>query len=154
MHWKKLFNPHYLGEWDFQEGEEKPLIIADVTQEQVFNQQTQQVEIRPVLHFENEKPLIVNKTNGAAIQRLFKDKETDNWKGRGIILYAPKIKAFGEIQNAVRVRPVKPFICADCGGIIKGYGGKSHQEVRDGTLKAYNRQLCAECAKKAKQAEG
>lgn len=152
-HWKKLFNPHYMGEWDFAAGEEKPLIITDITQEQVFNQRTQQVEIVPVLHFSGEKPLIINRTNAKTISTLYNEPNWQNWKGKGVLLHVQKIKAFGELTGAVRIRPVKPFFCADCGGIIAGYGGKSHQEVRDGTLKTYKRQLCANCAKKAKEAE-
>ena len=152
-HWKKLFNPHYLGEWDFAEGEEKPVIISDITQEQVFNQQAQQVVVLPVLHFNGEKPLIVNQTNAKTISKLYKENDWQNWKGKAVILCVQKISVGGEIIGAVRIRPVKPFVCADCGGIITGYMGKSHQEVRDGTLKAYKRQLCGECAKKAKEAE-
>lgn len=153
-HWKKLFNPHYMGEWDFENGEEKPVIITDITQEQIFNQQSQQVEIVPVLHFSGEKPLIVNKTNAKTISKLHEENDWHNWKGKAVILCVQKVKAFGEITGAVRVRPVKPYICADCGGIIAGYGGKSHQEIRDHTLKQYKKQLCAGCAMKAKQAEG
>lgn len=142
-----------MGEWDFAAGEEKALIITDITQEQVFNQRTQQVEIVPVLHFGGEKPLIINRTNAKTISALYNEPNWQNWKGKGVLLHVQKIKAFGELTGAVRIRPVKPFFCADCGGIIAGYGGKSHQEVRDGTLKAYKRQLCANCAKKAKEAE-
>lgn len=141
-----------MGEWDFEPGEEKALVISDVTQEQVFNQQTNQVEIVPVIHFDGEKPLIINKTNAKTISTALQEPAPTKWKGQGVILCVQKVKAFGEITGAVRVRPVKPYICADCGGIIRGYSGKSHQEIRDYTRKNYGRQLCASCATKAKQA--
>lgn len=76
----------------------------------------------------------------------------EEWEGVGIILCVQKVRAFGELVDGVRIRPVKPFVCADCGGIITGYGGKSHAEIREYTKNTYKRQLCAACATRAKNA--
>ena len=152
-HWKKTDNPNYLGSYAFEPGEEKALTISCAKEETIFNQREGKEEKKLVLHFkENEKPLILNTTNKAMIAKVTGEIYIEDWTGKGIILCVQKIKAFGELTDAVRVRPVKPFLCSDCGGIITGYGGKSHGEIREYTRKQYRRQLCAECATKAKEA--
>ena len=151
-HWKKLFNPHYLGSYAFQPGEEMPVTIKEIRQEEITNpnEPDKPKEIQPVAHFVQQvKPLILNKTNSKIIAKLAGTPDYPQWPGVGIILYVQKVKAFGDIVDAVRVRPVPPFVCADCGGIITGYNGKSHAEIREHTKKTYHRQLCPECAKKA-----
>ena len=150
-HWKKLTNPNYLGSYAFQPGEEKPLTIRNICTEEVTNpNEPERKETCVVAHFQQqEKPLILNKTNLKAIARLAGTPNVEEWEGVGIILCVQKVRAFGELVDGVRIRPVKPFICADCGGIITGYGGKSHAEIREHTKNTYKRQLCPECAKKA-----
>ena len=147
-HWKKYFNPNYIGSYAFQPGEEKPVTIASIAYEKHPGPEGEEEEDL-IIHFkEPEKPLILNKTNANSIAKLYGD-DINQWPGNGIILYVNKIKAFGTLTDAVRIRPVKPFICADCKGIITGMNGKSHQEIRDITLKKYKRQLCPDCATRA-----
>ena len=151
-HWKKLFNPNYLGSYAFEPGEEKPVTIKAIVQEEVVNpaEPEKGKELCTVAHFvQPVKPLILNKTNSKAIEKLAKTPNVEQWPGVSLILCVQKVKAFGELTDAVRIRPVPPFVCADCGGIITGYGGKSHAEIREHTKKTYKRQLCPECAKKA-----
>jgi hypothetical protein len=153
-HWKKLTNPNYLGSYAFQPGEEKPLTIRNICTEEVTNpNEPERKETCVVAHFQQqEKPLILNKTNLKAIERLAGTPNVEEWEGVGIILCVQKVRAFGELVDGVRIRPVKPFVCADCGGIITGYGGKSHAEIREYTKNTYKRQLCAACATRAKNA--
>jgi hypothetical protein len=153
-HWKKLTNPNYLGSYAFQPGEEKVLTISLVQLEEVTNPEGGKENLI-VAHFQQpEKPLILNKTNCKAIEKLSGTPDIEQWPGTGIILCVQRVKAFGELVEAVRIRPVKPYLCADCGGVITGYGGKSHQEIREYTKKTYKRQLCADCATKARAAAG
>ncbi len=153
-HWKKLMNPNYLGSYAFEPGEEKAVTIRAVTQEEVTNPSELKKELCLVAHFvQPEKPLILNKTNCKAIEKLTGTPDIEKWAGAGILLCVQRVPAFGELVEAVRIRPVKPFVCSDCGGIITGYGGKSHAEIREYTRKQYKRQLCAACAKKAKEGE-
>lgn len=150
-HWKKTTNPNYLGSYAFQPGEEKPVVIKSIGQEEVTNpERPDEKEICTVAHFvQDEKPLILNTTNKKTIAKLAGSPYLEDWPGVGLILCVQKVKAFGELVDAVRIRPVKPYTCADCGGIITGYNGKSHAEIREHTKKTYHRQLCPECAKKA-----
>ena len=145
-HWKKLTNPNYIGSYAFQPGEEKPVMIKSVGQEEVTNPEGGK-ESCIVAHFvQDEKPLILNKTNCKQIEKLAGTPDIEKWPGVGIILHVQRVKAFGELVEAVRIRPVKPFTCADCGGIITGCNGKSHQEIKDYTVKNYRRPLCPGCA--------
>lgn len=154
-HWKKLTNPNYLGSYAFQPGEEKAVTIKTVAQEEVTSPDGGK-ERCIVAHFlqADVKPLILNKTNCKAIEKLSGTPDIEQWPGVGLLLCVQRVPAFGEIVEAVRVRPVKPFVCADCGGIISGYGDKSHAEIRDYTRKQYKRQLCVACARKAKETAG
>ncbi len=153
-HWKKLTNPNYLGSYAFQPGEEKALTIASVGQEMVTNPaEPDKKENCIVAHFQQpEKPLILNKTNCKTIEKLTGTPDIEQWPGAGIILCVQRVNAFGELVEAVRIRPVKPYICSDCGGIITGYKDRSHAEIREHTRKEYGRQLCAVCATKAAEA--
>lgn len=147
-HWRKSFNPHYLGSWDFQDGEEKVVIIKSVEHETVRNTDGKEEE-KLVLHLEvGIKPYILNKTNCRTIARLHGTPDINQWPGKGLIMYVSKVPAFGELVDAVRIRPVKPYECAACGGYIVGYRGKSHAEIRNYTREKYGRQLCAACAEK------
>ena len=152
-HWKKLTNPNYLGSYAFQPGEEKAVTVSSVGLEDVTSPDGNK-ERCIVAHFlqADIKPLILNKTNCKAIEKLSGTPDIEQWPGVGLLLCVQRVPAFGELVEAVRVRPVKPFLCADCGGVITGYGSKTHAEIRDYTRKQYGRQLCTECARKAKGA--
>ena len=150
-HWKKLTNPNYMGSYAFQPGEEKAVTIASVGQETVTNPaEPDKKESCIVAHFKQpEKPLILNKTNCKTIERLAGTPDIEKWPGVGILLCVQRVQAFGELVEAVRIRPVPPFVCSDCGEIISGYKDRTHAEIRDYTRKEYGRQLCAACATKA-----
>jgi hypothetical protein len=65
-------------------------------------------EDKAVLYFERAtKALILNRTNALAIASLY-GGETDDWRGKRIILYSEKVRAFGKIHDAVRVKEVRP----------------------------------------------
>ena len=65
------------------------------------------------------------------------------------------VKAFGDVVDAVRVRPFLPvekeLKCADCGCKIEGYGKSSAEVIAKHTLNSYGRMLCSNCATKVKQ---
>ena len=62
-HWRKSFNPNYIGAYAFQPGEEKVVTIKTTDNEEVTNQDGKKEQCL-VAHFkEAEKPLILNVTN-------------------------------------------------------------------------------------------
>lgn len=62
---------------------------------------------KPILHFkEFPKPLALNKTNGKAIAALF-SPETEQWKGKQIVLYPARTTFGSEEVDCIRVRGPK-----------------------------------------------
>ena len=65
-----------------------------------------------------------------------------------------QVKAFGDLVDALRIRPFIPkedeYICDSCKKKIEGYGKLTPRDVAQSTLKKYGKQLCAECGAKAK----
>ena len=108
-HWKKLHNPDYLGSWDFQPKEEKVLTIKSVSTENVPDQNGKKEQCS-VCRFTdtNVKPMILNVTNSKAITKVADSPYIEDWQGVSIQLFVTPVKAFGDIIDAVRVRPVKP----------------------------------------------
>ena len=143
-HWRKLTNPNYLGSWSFQPGEEKTVTIKEVKQEIVKNQNGS--EECTVVHFvEDEKPLILNKTNGEMIAKVWGTPYIDDWPGKKIILKVKKVSAFGDMVDAVRVANKRPteetFACESCGKPVT-------ERVAAATKAKLNKILCADCARK------
>lgn len=149
-HWKKLTNPNYLGAWDFQPGEEKVLTIKEVKREPVQNQNG--TENCTVAYFDEDvKPLILNKTNAGMIAKVWGTPFLEDWPGCKIKLKVKRVKAFGEMTDAVRVsneRPADNIICEVCGKPIMAIPGRTAQDVAAATKAKYGKTMCADCAKK------
>ena len=151
-HWKKLDNPDYLGAWSFQPGEEKIVTIKEVKRQLVFNVATNGKEECTVAYFvEDVKPLILNVTNCKAISKAWGTPYIDDWPGRKIALRVKRVKAFGEMTDAVRVSPDRPteetFRCELCGNEITPAAGQTAAAIASATKNKYGKQLCLHCAK-------
>lgn len=65
-------------------------------------------ERKPVLYFAKAtKGLVLNRTNGMTIAGLYGD-ESDEWTGKRITIYPTKVRAFGAMQDCIRVREEIP----------------------------------------------
>ena len=155
-HWKKLTNPDYLGAYAFDEGQDLIVTIKSVENKLVTSPDGKS-ETNPVMSFiENIKPLVLNSTNSKTISKILKTPYIEEWIGRKIQLYVQKnVKAFGDVVDAVRVRPFLPvekeLKCADCGCKIEGFGKTSAEVIAKHTLNNYGRMLCSACATKEKE---
>ena len=161
--WKKIVSdPNYIGEADFQEGEEKILTIKNVNQHETVVTAEGKSE-KAVVHFVESgyKPMILNVARSKSIEKVTRSKFVEDWPGAKIQLYIESgIKAFGDIVSAVRVRPFKPketapsapvLLCSDCGKSINPFGKTSAAQLAAYTVSKYGRALCSECAGKAAQ---
>ena len=67
---------------------------------------------------ESSKPMVLNKTNCKTIEKIY-SPFTDDWIGKKITVFAQKVKAFGDIVDALRIRPTKPTETIDYSVQIK-----------------------------------
>ncbi len=152
-------NPNYLGSWDIEElpGRELTLTIQKIIDEEVVT--NGKSEVCTVAYFTDSqyKPMILNVTNKKRLCKLYKTKETDNFSGKAVVIGIEKVKAFGDIHDALRIKPVIPqpkkavqIKCEGCGSDITAYGNMTAEQVAAYTKNQYGKKLCINCAAKAK----
>ena len=160
-HWKKIVSdPNYIGEADFQEGEEKIVTIDKVVQHETVVTAEGKSQ-KAACHFREPgiKPMILNVARSKSIEKVAGSAYFEDWPGTRITLYIEHgIKAFGEVVSAVRVRPRKPQerkaeACTDCGGPILAANGRSGEYIAQYTRKQFRCPLCYACALKRSQAK-
>lgn len=156
-HWKKIFNPEYIGAYAFQPGEEKTVTIAKIDLEVVTGPEGRKEE-RTVLRFaEPEKPLILNRTNAKTIQKLYQSPYVEDWIGKAITLGVETVSSFGEKVEAVRVKKKLPVIkqtpCTECGQIITASGKFTADQIIRSAQSRFSRPVCMDCAQALKDKE-
>jgi len=107
-HWRKLDNPNYMGAYSLMDGQDKDLVVTieKVVIEDVKNDRgTEQCK---VAYLKGHKPMILNATNCRTIEKIYQTPYINDWNGKQITLFVAKIKAFGDVLDALRVRPSKP----------------------------------------------
>ena len=63
---------------------------------------------KPLVYFRGkEKPLALNRTNGATIAGMY-GKEVKAWVGKRVELYPTTTQAFGATHDCIRIRPKPP----------------------------------------------
>lgn len=156
-HWRKTRNMTYLGSWDLDNmTTDLVLTIKSVGQEEVHDPVKNETKTELVAHFfEHPKPMVLNATNCKAISKATGSPYMEEWVGNPIAIYVEKVKAFGDIFDALRVRKKKPdvtvFKCESCGNVITGLGGKSPSELVDISKRnCGGKALCVACQKKFK----
>lgn len=107
-HWKKLTNPNYIGSHDLQPGQRLTLTIESVSQEIVKGSDGKDEQCIVAKIKGAKKPMILNKTNCKIIAKLHETPYIEEWSGKQIIIYSAKVKAFGEMVDALRVENKKP----------------------------------------------
>ena len=148
-------NPNYLGSWDLEElpNREAILTIEQIRDEEVVaNGKT---EVCTVIIWTDKafKPMIANITNKKALARLYKTKDTEKLKGKSVAIGIDRVKAFGDIHDALRIRGRIPQVkavelpkCEECKSDITAQGGMTPDQVAAYTKKKYGRCLCGKCA--------
>ncbi len=153
-HWKKQFHPNYFGTDALPDGNDVVLTIGKVVEETVTSADGQKEQCQ-VMHWmeKDVKPLILNKTNCKTISKLLKTPYIEDWAGHRIQLGAERVKAFGEIVDAVRVRQELPedvqIACEECGQMLTPAHGMSASQLAAYTKKRFGKVLCSECGKDA-----
>jgi len=107
-HWKQEFNYDYLGSYSLLPNEEKTLTIKETKKVKVKGSDGKDQECFVAYFSENEKPMILNKTNCKTISKIYDSPYIEQWKGIRIVIVAEKVKAFGEVVEALRVKNINP----------------------------------------------
>lgn len=152
-HWKSMTNPNYLGVYSLPDGRDIILTIKSVGQELVMGADGSKEQC-VVMHFhEPVKPFICNKTNLKQITKLLKTPYVEQWAGHKIQIGSEKVKAFGDVVDALRVRSKLPqdqaelaAKCESCGKEIQPEGTLTSAHVAAWRKKKYGKALCSSCA--------
>ena len=109
-HWKALTHHDYIGAYALMQGEkniELNVVITQVKREIVTGADGKKEECT-VAHLKGHKPMILNVTNQKAITKALGTPYIQDWQGKTITLYVAKVKAFGEVVDALRVKSEAP----------------------------------------------
>ena len=157
-------NPNFLGSWDLEElpNREITLIIDRFADEEVVT--NGKSETVTVCYWTDKavKPMILNLTNKKALARLYKTKMTEKLEGKAVVIGIDKIKAFGDVWDALRIRGRIPQMpkadapkCDNCKKPIAPYGKMNPEQLAKYTKEKYGACLCGTCAAElAKAVEG
>ena len=108
-HWKKQFNYDYLGSYSLDGKPEAVVTISSVGNAKVTGQNGRKEDCFVCNFKEFDKPMILNRTNAKAIEKVAQSGLVEDWSGVRVILYVEKgVKAFGETVDALRIRDKKP----------------------------------------------
>lgn len=153
-HYKMLMDTNYLGAYSLEDGRDIILTIREVRKEAVVGADGKKEDCIVCYWKEQEKPMILNATNCKAITKLVGSPYIEKWAGHRIQIGSERVRAFGDVVDALRVRTFKPtetkqaVKCEACGSEISGAGGMTADQVAAYTAKKYGKRLCADCAKK------
>lgn len=150
--------PKYLGSWDlYEQPNQKIQVTVKEIREEFVEGSKGTKEKKAVCYFtENFKPMILNIENKKRLAKLFGTRESSAFIGKRIEIGYEKVKAFGDIHDALRITPRKISQsaartapkCENCGGEIQPRGNTSAEQLALYTKSKYGRALCAACATK------
>jgi len=106
-HWKQNFNYTYTGAYELAPNEERTLTISSTSREEVQGSDGKK-EMCFVARFAgSSKPMILNKTNCKTLEKLY-GPYVEAWIGKRVIIKAEKVKAFGDVVEALRIKKTVP----------------------------------------------
>jgi hypothetical protein len=102
MNIDSAFPSNYLKASDL--GDKQPVVTIDRVEVEPIGRDR---EIKPVIYFQGkEKGLVLNKTNAKKIAELSGSKDTEDWAGCQVRIYATETEFGGETVECVRIKAV------------------------------------------------
>lgn len=148
--------PKYLGSWDlYEQPNQKIQVTIKEIKEEFVEGSKGTKEKKAVCYFtENFKPMILNIENKKRLARLFGTRESSAFIGKRIEIGYEKVKAFGDIHDALRITPRKISQtaaynapkCEACKKDIQPRGNMDAASMAKYTAQKYGKALCAACA--------
>lgn len=140
--WKTFFDYQFLGSHDLEDVKSKPIFTIHQLKTEKVKDTTGKEEVVLVCYFaeKNVKPMILNKTNCKTIEKLYNSPHVEDWLGKRIQLQVKRLKAFGEMTNALRVCDFIPKSEAEVGiselrkqvrSLLQGYKGEDIDKVKE-----------------------
>ena len=103
MKLNQMFPSNYAAADDL-DGQDRTVTIRFVQMEKVGRDQ----QTVPVMYLtELDKPMILNKTNGRSIGKLW-GHDSRQWEGKQVTLYPSKVDVQGETKDCIRIREELP----------------------------------------------
>ena len=109
-HWRTFFDRDYIGGFSLTDMDAVVTITKHI-QENVKNHKNNTEKVKFVLYVkdkEKEQKMILNATNGAAIERALGTPDPEQWVGKQIQLFTERGTWFGKESDALRVRDIAP----------------------------------------------
>lgn len=106
-HWKKLTNPNYIGAHDLLPNQEVTVTFESIGIEKVKNSDGKDEDCVVAKLKGAKKPMVLNKTNMKIITKVLETPYIEQWIGKSVIIYAAKVRAFGDTIDALRVKNQK-----------------------------------------------
>ena len=162
-HWRKVLESDHLAGADLDNGkggfDEIVLTIGQAKRETVKDKDGKD-ENCLVLHWqENAKPMILNVTNTKTIVKLTGSNYLEDWSGLRVAIGTQKVKAFGDVWDALRIRPKRlgaqqagRIECADCHKPVPDHEGVLGRTIAEAYKGKYGVPLCFECGQARKAA--
>lgn len=102
MNIDSAFPSKYLKASDLPEdGVAVPFTIEDVTTEEIGKEK----QLKPVIAFKGQdKGFVANKTNCNTIAKALGSRDTEDWIGKTILLYATEVQFGDEMVESIRVK--------------------------------------------------
>ncbi len=160
-HWREIKQTEYLGGHDLSDGKGGFKEIA-VTIKRAMKKKVSDIHgdttDELILEFVGEtKPMIMNVTNSRTLSKLLKTSYIEDWAGKEIVIGTTKVKAFGEVHDALRVRPYPPkkqaptVLCVECNKPIAPHKGAPVETIIAKSTEELGAPTCIPCWNKLKE---
>lgn len=153
--WEKVIDPNFISsELIGTTGAEKVVTITNIDYAECYDDQSKKKVQKQTVFFQECKPLVLNKTNAKMLKRLFSQNSDtpSDCIGHKVILAVESIKAFGKVQDAIRIKEYSETLCEGCGKPVLPMSGKSVADLIEISKRNCNNKiLCVACMKKFKE---
>jgi hypothetical protein len=154
-HWREIKQTEYLGGHDLADGKggfrEIVVPIKRAMKKKVQDIQGDSTDELVLEFADGTKPMIMNVTNSRVLAKLLKTAYIEDWAGKEIVIGTEKVKAFGEVFDALRIRPYLPkkqaptVNCVECGKPITPYKGAPAETIIAKSTEELGAPTCIPC---------
>lgn len=103
-HFRKLFNPLYLGSHDLEPGKEYTVTIEKIDRDIEVIGEGGKKQKKAIIHFKGAtKPMILNSVNSKMLAKICGSKYIEQWIGKSCTIKVVVERNFGEDMDVIRV---------------------------------------------------